>query len=146
MTEISSSQPAIVDRQAEGYFEADRYKYRYTTDVVITVYTNDVNNVRIAMDKLVELGKKGIVIAAQNYDNRTEYIFTELNDIKPEMVEEATKQGREVAEKFALDSNSKLGKIKKAYQGQFSIGNRDSNTPYIKKVRVVSTLEYYLSD
>jgi len=144
--EISTSQPAIVDRQAEGYFEADRYKYRYTTDVVITVYTNDLNKVRMTMDKLVELGKKGIVIAAQNYDNRTEYIFTELNNIKPEMVEEATKQGREVAEKFALDSNSKLGKIKKAYQGQFSIQDRDSNTPYIKKVRVVSTLEYYLSD
>lgn len=98
------------------------------------------------MDKLVDLGKKGIVIAAQNYDSRTEYIFTGLNNIKPEMVEEATILAREVAEKFAKDSNSKLGKIKKARQGQFSIQNRDSNTPYIKKVRVVSTLEYYLSD
>ena len=49
-------------------------------------------------------------------------------------------------EKFAKDSDSKLGKIKKAYQGQFSIQDRDSNTPHIKKVRVVSTLEYYLSD
>jgi hypothetical protein len=62
------------------------------------------------------------------------------------MVEEATKNAREVAEKFATDSNSKLGKIKKARQGQFSISNRDKNTPYIKNVRVVSTIEYYLSD
>jgi hypothetical protein len=62
------------------------------------------------------------------------------------MVEEATKNAREVADKFARDSNSTLGKIKKASQGQFSIGNRDNNTPYIKKVRVVSTIEYFLSD
>jgi len=144
--DISTSQPAIIDRQAEGYYDANRYKYRYATNVIITVYTDNVNNVRNTMNKLVDLGKKGIVIAEQNYDSRTEYIFTGLNELKPEMVEEATKQARQVAEKFAKDSDSKLGKIKKAYQGQFSIQNRDSNTPYIKKVRVVSTLEYYLSD
>jgi len=62
------------------------------------------------------------------------------------MVEEATRNARQVAEKFANDSHSKLGKIKRAIQGQFSIRNRDNNTPYIKKVRVVTTLEYYLSD
>ena len=145
-TEISTSQPAIIDRQAEGYYEADRYKYRYTANVIITVYTDKIGHVRSTMDKLIELGKRGIVIAAEQYDSRTEYIFTGLNDIKPEMIEEATKNGREVANKFAQDSNSKLGKIKKAYQGQFSIQNRDGNTPHIKKVRVVSTLEYYLID
>ena len=53
---------------------------------------------------------------------------------------------REVAEKFAADSNSKLGKIKSANQGQFTIADRDSNTPHVKNVRVVSTVEYYLSD
>ena len=65
---------------------------------------------------------------------------------KPDMIEEATKNAREVAEKFAKDSQSSLGKIKRATQGQFSIYDRDSNTPYIKKVRVVSTVQYYLSD
>jgi hypothetical protein len=62
------------------------------------------------------------------------------------MVEEATKNAREVAVKFAQDSHSKLGKIKNASQGLFSIQSRDSSTPYIKKVRVVTTVEYYLSD
>jgi len=62
------------------------------------------------------------------------------------MVEEATRNARQVAEKFAADSNSRLGKIRNARQGQFSINDRDSNTPYIKKIRVVSTIEYYLSD
>ena len=51
-----------------------------------------------------------------------------------------------MAEKFARDSDSRLGKIKSARQGQFTISDRDSSTPYIKNVRVVSTVEYYLSD
>jgi hypothetical protein len=62
------------------------------------------------------------------------------------MIEEATANARAVAEKFAADSNSKLGKIKSAQQGQFSISDRDTSTPHIKKVRVVSTVEYYLTD
>jgi len=62
------------------------------------------------------------------------------------MIEAATQNAREVATKFAADSDSKLGKIRRASQGLFSIEDRDSNTPYIKKVRVVSTVEYYLSD
>jgi OsmC subfamily peroxiredoxin len=66
--------------------------------------------------------------------------------IKPEMIEEATKNARAVAEKFAADSDSRLGKIRSAQQGQFTIENRDSTTPHIKKVRVVSTVEYHLAD
>ena len=62
------------------------------------------------------------------------------------MIQEATTKAREVAQKFAEDSNSELGKIKRAYQGQFSIYSRDKNNPHIKKIRVVSTVEYYLSD
>jgi hypothetical protein len=75
-----------------------------------------------------------------------EYIYTGLNSLKPGMVEEATRNAREVAQKFAADSDSSLGKIRRASQGQFSIEDRDSNTPYVKKVRVVSTVEYYLAD
>jgi hypothetical protein len=62
------------------------------------------------------------------------------------MIEEATKKAREVAQKFAFDSKSKLGKIKSASQGQFTISQRDKNNPQIKKIRVVSTVEYYLTD
>ena len=62
------------------------------------------------------------------------------------MIEEATKNAREVGQKFASDSGSRLGKIKTASQGVFSIENRDSNTPYIKKVRVVTSVTYYLKN
>ena len=144
--EISVSPPGILDKQAEGYGSSEQIKFRYSGNSTITLYSEKVENVRKAMDKLVELGKQGIAIARRDYQTQTEFIFTKLNEIKPEMVEEATRNAREVAEKFAKDSGSKLGKIKRATQGQFSIENRDNNTPYIKKVRVVSTIEYYLSD
>lgn len=143
--EISVSAPAIQDRQAQGYSDT-QIKFRYSGASTLTVYTRNVDSVRNAMKDLVELGKQGIAIAGQDYEAKTEYLFTRLNDIKPDMVEEATKNARLVAEKFARDSQSGLGKIKRAVQGQFSINDRDSNTPHIKKVRVVSTLEYYLAD
>jgi len=144
--DISISAPAILDRQAQGYGDSSKIKFRYSANSTISVYSNKVDTVRNTMKKLVKLGKQGIAIAGQDYETKTQFLFTKLNEIKPGMIEEATKNAREVAVKFAKDSNSKLGKIKKARQGQFSINDRDSNTPYIKKVRVVSTLEYYLSD
>ena len=89
--------------------------------------------------------KQGIAIVSEEYGNNTiSYEFTKLNEIKPAMVEEATKNARLTAEKFAADSGSGLGKIRSATQGQFSIENRDDNTPYIKRVRVVNTIEYML--
>lgn len=143
--EINKSPPGIMDKLAQGY-EKSRIEFRYSARQTITVYSKKIKAVRSTMNNIAELGKKGVVLAAAGYQNTTEYLFTRLNEIKPAMVEEATTKAREVAEKFAKDSNSKLGKIKKARQGQFSISNRDKNNPHIKKIRVVSTLEYYLSD
>ena len=144
--EITISAPSIIDRHAQEYFDPTKVKFRYSARSTITVYTDKVGKVIETMKKLVELGKRGIAISSQDYQTRIEFIFNNLNNIKPKMIEEATKNARQVALKFAKDSNSKLGKIKNARQGQFSISNRDSNTPHIKKIRVVSTIEYYLSD
>ena len=143
--EINKSPPGIIDKLAQGY-EKSKIEFRYYATQTITVYSNKIESVRSTMNKLAELGKKGIALTKGGYQNTTEYLFTRLNEIKPSMVEEATTKAREVAEKFVKNSNSKLGKIKTARQGQFSIKNRDKNNPHIKKVRVVSTIEYYLSD
>jgi hypothetical protein len=75
-----------------------------------------------------------------------QYVFNGLNEIKPVMIEQAVKNARESAGKFAIDTGSELGKLKRASQGQFSIEDRDASTPHIKRVRVVSTLEYYLQN
>ena len=145
-SEITISNPAITDKLAQQYGGAVNVTFRYTAFQTITVYSSQVEKVRSSINKLTSLGKKGIVFTGENYDNKIQYLFTRLNEVKPEMIEEATTKAREVAEKFAKDSNSRLGKIKSARQGQFSIYERDKNNPHIKKVRVVSTVEYYLSD
>jgi hypothetical protein len=93
-----------------------------------------------------ELLNTGVALSAGEYQYVTQYFFTGLNEIKPQMIEEATRNARASAEKFARDSGSKLGKIKTANQGQFTISDRDANTPHIKTVRVVSTIEYMLKD
>ncbi len=90
--------------------------------------------------------REGLACSRNSYQGQAGYIFTGLNDIKPEMIEQATAEARQVAQKFAEDSDSVQGKIRRASQGQFSISDRDKNNPHIKKVRVVSTTEYYLSD
>jgi hypothetical protein len=144
-SEISLSPPAITDKSAQSYGDATPPEFRYTGEQTVTVYSKNITAVRAVMNDLSQLGKQGIAFTGNNYQ-ATEYLFTRLNEIKPEMIEEATKNAREVAAKFAADSKSTLGKIKRASQGQFTIEPRDNNNPHIKQVRVVSTVEYYLSD
>ncbi|MED5509040.1 MAG: SIMPL domain-containing protein [Pseudomonadota bacterium] len=144
--DITIGTPAITDKSAQQYGNQNRAEFRYTGMQTVTVYSDAIETVREVMGKLSELGKQGIVLTGNNYQSQTEYLFTRLNEVKPAMIEDATRKAREVAEKFAEDSDSRLGKIRRASQGQFSISPRDNNTPHIKKVRVVSTIEYYLSD
>lgn len=144
--EISYSAPAITDKAAQQYSDHSASGFRYTATQTVTVYSENIKSVQQVMGQMSDLGRQGIVFTGSDYDTKTEYIFTRLNEVKPEMIEEATQKAREVAEKFASDSKSRLGKIKNAYQGRFSINDRDNNNPHIKKVRVVSTVAYYLSD
>ena len=143
--EITASAPAIIDRQAQSYNDASRAEFRFVGTSVLTVYSARVERVREAMRNLAELGKQQIAVSGEEY-GRPEFLFTGLNAIKPAMIEEATRNAREVAEKFARDADSRLGTIRTASQGLFSIQDRDANSPHIKRVRVVSTVEYSLVD
>ena len=112
----------------------------------ITVCTNKVDKILALSSKMQDLLKAGVLVSKENYwDSNIQYIFEGLNDIKPEMIHEAMANARVAAEQFATDSNSKLGKLKTASQGTFSIEDRDSTTPQIKRVRVVNSLTYYLN-
>lgn len=144
--EVTLATPILTDKLAQSWGDGQGAEYRYVANRTVTVYSSQVAAVRSAMGGLLELGKQGIAFTGDQYQNQVEYLFTRLNEVKPEMIEEATRNAREVATKFAADSNSGLGKIRSASQGQFSIEPRDTNNPHIKKVRVVSTVEYYLSD
>lgn len=144
-SEMTVSVPTISDKFASEYGSNDR-AYRYIATNVITVCTDKVDEVLALMSRQSELLKKGVVTGGNSWENPVEFKYEGLNEIKPQMIEEATRNAREAAEKFAKDSDSRLGKIRTANQGTFTIENRDSNTPYIKKVRVVTTVTYSLKD
>lgn len=143
--EISVGAPKMADN-------SDNYNYkpgitpRYSITSIVTVSSDKVEKVRELILRQGDLLSMGIPVQAQDYGNTITYEFTGLNDIKPEMIAEATKNAREAAQKFSDDSDSNIGKIKSARQGQFSIEDRDAYTPYIKTVRVVTSLTYYLED
>jgi hypothetical protein len=143
--EITVAPPEIIDMEAERYIN-QAIQYRYNATSVITVTSNDVDKIRKLISEQTELLRQGVAITGGDYRYNTLYEFTGLNSIKPDMIEDATTNAREAAEKFALDSGSKLGKIRNASQGQFSITDRDANTPFIKNVRVVTTVNYYLKN
>jgi hypothetical protein len=145
--EISQATPRIRDTQSEVmYGQATPPKFRYIAQATVTLRTNKVPVAKAANEKAGDLIGKGIVLVGENYGRTTEYLFTGLNDIKPAMIEEATKNARKAAEQFAKDSGSKVGKIRSASQGLFTITDRDMNSPDRKNVRVVTTVEYYLND
>ncbi len=143
-SEITVSVPQISDKYANEYGNNDR-AFRYIATNVITVCTDKVDTVLELMSKQSDLLKKNIVTGGNSWENPVEFKYEGLNEIKPSMIEEATRNAREAAQKFAKDSDSRLGKIKTANQGTFTIESRDSNTPYIKKIRVVTSVTYYLT-
>jgi hypothetical protein len=146
--EISIAPPAMVDQQANMSYSSEQVRYRYKANCVVTVVSKNLDLVRKIVSNQAKLMRQGVTIVSNEYDETSNvtYEFTGLNDIKPEMIAEATKNARKTAEQFATDSNSELGKIKTADQGQFSINDRDQNTPWLKNIRVVTTVVYYLKD
>lgn len=139
--EISVNPPDLYNAEGNVY-GGERARFQYNLSVNITVATSKVAKVRELLSRQSELLKLGVA-ASNGYIN---YQFTGLNNIKPEMIAEATKNARIAADRFAQDSNSTVGKIKTATQGQFSIESADNSTPQKKNVRVVSTIVYYLED
>lgn len=111
--------------------------------------TNDIPRAQRAVASQFDLVRRGVTLQE---GSAMSYSFTKLNDIKPPMVAEATKDARAAAEQFAKDSGTAVGGIKSATQGYFSIEARDgeqsggygaADTPF-KKVRVVTTVDFYL--
>lgn len=153
--DIQNEQLSVTDLLAQQWRSEKIDRNRFIVNHSLTVRTNDVANIKAISGKTGELIKKGLVLAD---DNGPSYIFTKLNDIKPEMIAEATKNARKAAEQFAADSGSKVGEIRRAYQGVFDIqaanqtASDDSGgmpggqqaSQIDKKVRVVSTIDYSL--
>ena len=123
-SEISVNAPEVNDVQANAYNQREQL-YRYMVTNVIVVKSEKVDKVNELIKKQTELLKEGIAIVAGDYSYPITYDYTELNDVKPDMIAEATRNARAAADRFAADSDSDLGKIKTASQGQFSIEDSD---------------------
>lgn len=141
--ELIDATPRIQDKQAMN--PNARYATKYKGTAVLTVRTKDIAKVKKAISVSADLVSRGVMLV-QNYEFRPTFAFTGLNDIKPEMIAEATRNARSAAKQFANDSGSKVGAIRRATQGYFSLQDRDQFTPEMKRVRVVTTVQYLLEN
>ena len=123
------------------YYGNHRPEYKYTLNTSLIVSTNKVQLVVASQGKEAELLKEGIIVKTEQWN--LDYQYNGLPELKPSMIEEATQNARAVAQKFADDAQCSLGSIRRASQGQFSVEN-DQYQPWIKHVRVVTTVDYYL--
>ena len=139
--EITVNPPSINDLEAREWGDNQK-TFRYIVNTTITVATNKVAEVNKAISSQAELLKQGVALG----ENYPQYEYASFQQMKPEMMAEAIKNAQKTAAQFAEASECDLGKIVTADQGQFSIDNRDDNTPYIKKLRVVTTVTYSLKD
>lgn len=134
------------------FYDNTRQANSVTITRRIQLRTNDVMRARQAYARQFELIRGGVAIQE---GSSVQYSFTQLNSVKPAMIAQATQDARQAAEQFARDSGTGVGGIRSATQGYFSIGARDGDTaeegssggsdsPF-QKVRVVTTIQFYLS-
>jgi hypothetical protein len=146
--DVSVQQISVNDAFTQQYRQ-NNVAMRYAIDQTMVVRTTDVDAVAKAANNISDLVAEGVLIG---YGALPQYSFTKLNDIKPAMIADATQNAREAAQQFAKDSGARVGDIRSASQGYFSIQPRDHivnaspGTALFKKVRVVSTVEYSLDD
>ncbi len=159
-SEIELGVIRVVDTQANEFGGNNRAPRRYIVEQQIAVRTSRVDQVAAAAQKTMQLLQKGIVLSS-NPGQGLIYKFTGLNSIKPDMITEATRNARAAAARFASDSGSKVGSIRQANQGVFSIlpadqgsdagepgefagGLSGGDSSLMKTVRIVTSIEYYL--
>ena len=142
--EATSSAPRVTDFEAQ-WTSGERPVNRYMAEATVTLRSGNVAGVKKAMGDSAELVKRGVALL-RSYEYNPLFLYTELNAIKPEMIAEATVDARRAAEQFAKDSGSRVGAIRNAQQGYFQIEDRDAHSPEYKRIRVVTTIEYFLED
>ena len=123
----------------DSYYSSN-IRFRYAANQTINVFTSKMDVVGELQKKIdAELLKHNII--SNTYAS---YEYNGLNEIKPSMIAESLENARAAADEFAKNSHSKIGKMRTASQGYFEVEDLDENTPQVKKVRVVTTVEYYL--
>jgi uncharacterized protein len=156
--EIIQKDLIVNDKKAQEYGTYNiGDSYRYIIDNIIQVRSNNVDNIQKVSRMTDDLLKAGVVLSTGNqFQGSVRFIFTKLNDIKPEMLIEAIKNAKNAAVQFTKESGTKLGNLRKANQGLFSIVDRDdylsgqtdggyypiNGSDLFKKIRVVVNVDY----
>jgi len=150
--EIELQDLSVTDTRANRY-GGPPAPFRYVVSTTVMVRTTQPDRLFAASQRVGELIDAGVVLSSDGpWAGGPTYLFNGLNELKPNMIAEATANAREAAEQFARDSGSKLGPIRRANQGVFVILPRDQapgvqeQRQRAKVVRVVSTVEYLLED
>ena len=139
----------VTDPRANPY-QANNGEQKFIISQTLMVRSTDIDRIRQAAQGVSELVDSGVVLSSDYGPSGPTYVFNGLNDIKPEMIAEATASAREAADQFAQDAKAELGGLRRANQGVFQILARDQapgimeQQQPVKTVRVVSTVEYYL--
>ena len=143
--EISNAPPQITDtRTGSGELDASKRPSRYQGNITVLLRSAKIAKVKGAMESCDKLVQQGIALSGGDYSSKPQFLFTGLNQIKPDMIQEANRNARKAAERFAADSNSPVGAVRHAVQGPFEINDVDSSSPDRKIVRVVTTVDFYL--
>jgi len=142
--EITQGLPFVSDREDERIQAKRPSLPRYRAEATLVVRSVNVDLVKKAIQTADALLAKGVTLAGRDSGDRTDFIFDGVNAIKPDMIKEATANARVSAEKFAQDSRSKVGRIRRATQGVVEIENRDPASPERKVIRVVTTVDFFL--
>jgi hypothetical protein len=142
--EVSNAPPQINDAQTSGGLDVAKRPFRYQANITVLLRSAKVAKVKSAMETCDKLVQQGIALSGGDYSSKPQFLFTGLNEIKPDMIQEANRNARKAAERFAADSNSPVGAVRHAIQGPFEINDVDSSSPDRKIVRVVTTVDFYL--
>jgi uncharacterized protein len=142
--EVSVGLPIVMDRADRDYGDAKTGLPRYKAVVTLVVRSAAVDVVKRAIQNVDQLLDKGIRLTGTEHGDRTEFLFEAVNAIKPSMIEEATANARAAAQKFAQDSQARVGAIRRATQGVLEVNDLDAASPERKIVRVVTTVEFFL--
>jgi len=153
-TEIVRQPTRTIDKLAREYGQqqgTDRFRYVVTSAIVVR--TANIAQVQRSLGSTEELLKAGVVLDGEGSAANPRYVVSKFNELRPQLLAEATKNARAIAQQFAADSGAEVGKIHSANQGMIQIFGSDGNDesgPYsptstpVKKIRVVSTFEFEL--
>jgi hypothetical protein len=128
--EIVFSAIAVSNKTKNIYSESGSYMGEefigYILSQEVVIESKEVEKIETISREITELLNRGVSF----YSQSPRYYYTQLADLKIEMISKATEDARLRAEKIAEFSGGKLGKLESARMGVFQITGQNSKESY----------------